>query len=81
MVDGDVMQRNPHPEVGSFVLKLCLAGAVMSLMRTPLLPITKLGDLLHTSYPDIPPSDTLGKVSIYPRGQQCPAALVDAGCR
>eukprot|EP00775_Hariotina_reticulata_P013610 gene13610-13735_t len=58
-------QRNPHPEVGSFVLKLCVASAVLALTRTPLLPITKLGDLLHTKYPDIPPSHTLGKQCHY----------------
>lgn len=56
------VQKNPHPEVGSFVLKLCFASAIMTMMRTPLLPITKLGDMLHNRYPDIPPSSTLGQV-------------------
>lgn len=56
------IQRNPHPEVGSFVLKLCVAAAVLMLMRTPLLPITLLGDVLHNYIPDLPTSDTYGKV-------------------
>lgn len=54
-------QRNPHPEVGSFVMKLCLAAAVLMLMRTPVLPLALLGDWLHTYFPDIPTSDTYGK--------------------
>lgn len=55
-----VGQRNPHPEVGAFVAKLCWAYAAMSLARTPLLPITWLGDRLHTWVPDLPTSSTLG---------------------
>jgi hypothetical protein len=58
-----VLQRNPHPEVGSFVMKLCVGAAVLMLMRTPLLPLALLGDYLHTYFPDIPTSDTYGKVN------------------
>jgi hypothetical protein len=43
-------------------MKLCLAAAVLMLMRTPVLPLTLLGDYLHTYFPDIPTSDTYGKV-------------------
>lgn len=44
------------------MLKLCAACGVWMLMRTPLLPLTKLGDLLHHVFPDIPTSDSYGKV-------------------
>lgn len=56
------VQRNPHAEVGSFVLKMCLGAAVLMLMRTPLIPITLLGDALHKYFPDLPTSDMYGKV-------------------
>jgi hypothetical protein len=43
-------------------MKLCLGAAVLMLMRTPVLPLALLGDYLHTYFPDIPTSDTYGKV-------------------
>jgi hypothetical protein len=44
-------------------MKLCLGAAVLMLMRTPVLPLALLGDYLHSYFPDIPTSDTYGKVS------------------
>lgn len=43
---------------------MCLAAAVLMLMRTPMLPLTMLGDVLHSYFPDIPTSDTYGKVGV-----------------
>lgn len=46
------------------MLKLCVAGAVLMLSRTPLLPVfAKLGDLFHNQVPDLPTSDMYGQVS------------------
>jgi hypothetical protein len=58
-----LLQAKPHREVTHFVLKLCLGSAVLAIMRTPLLPIAKLGDVLHKYVPDLPPSTMYGKVS------------------
>jgi hypothetical protein len=44
-------------------MKLCLGAAVLMLMRTPVLPLALLGDYLHSYFPDIPTSDTYGKVN------------------
>lgn len=54
-------QANPGPQVTNFVLKLCLAGAALNLLRLPGSPLGRLGDLVHTWVPDIPPSSSMGQ--------------------
>ncbi len=57
-------QRNPHAEVGVFVMRLCWILAALMLARTPLLPLAKLGDAIGHLIPDLPGSDTYGKVCV-----------------
>jgi hypothetical protein len=43
-------------------LNLCLASAVLAVMRTPVLQMGRIGDVLHKYIPDFPPSSMYGQV-------------------